>query len=55
MKNIFIKWNITRDELNKAVDELCAHGVAKGCYPNMNALLAAIDLLTDGDIKGDEE
>lgn len=55
MKNILKKWDITSDELKKAVDELCAKGIAKGCYPNTNALLAAIDLLSSGDIKGDEE
>lgn len=55
MKNILKKWNITNDELNKAVDELCAKGIAKGCYQNTNALLAALDLLSCGDIKGDEE
>ena len=55
MKNLLKKWNITKDELNKAIDELCAKGIAKGCYQNTNALLAALDLLTSGDIKGDEE
>ena len=53
--NILKKWNITREELNKAVDELCAKGVAKGCYQNTNALLAVLDLLSSGDIKEDNE
>ena len=54
--NILKKWNITHEELNKAVDELCAKGVAKGCYQNTNALLAVLDLLSSGDIKeGNEE
>lgn len=41
MKNILSKWNITPEELNQATDELCAKGIAKGCYQNTNALLAA--------------
>ena len=53
--NLLKKWNITREELNKAVDELCAKGVAKGCYQNTNALLAVLDLLSSGDIKEDNE
>ena len=53
--NILKKWNITREELNKAVDELCAKGVAKGCYQNTNALLAVLDLLSSGDIKEENE
>lgn len=40
MKNILSKWNITPEELNQATDELCAKGIAKGCYQNTNALLA---------------
>lgn len=55
MKNILKKWNITKDELNKAVDELRAKGVAKGCYQNINALYAALELLTSGNIKGEDE
>lgn len=51
MKNILSKWNITPEELNQANDELCAKGIAKGCYQNTNALLAAVELLTAGDIE----
>lgn len=51
MKNILSKWNITPEELNQATDELCAKGIAKGCYQNTNALLAAVELLTAGDIE----
>lgn len=51
MKNILSKWNITPEELNQATDELCAKGIAKGCYQNTSALLAAVDLLTAGDIE----
>lgn len=51
MKNILSKWNITPEELNQATDELCAKGIAKGCYQSTNALLAAVDLLTAGDIE----
>ena len=53
--NILKKWNITHEELNKAVDELCAKGVAKGCYQNTNALLAVLDLLSSGDIKEEDK
>lgn len=51
MKNILSKWNITPEELNQATDELCAKGIAKGCYQNTNALLAAVELLAAGDIE----
>lgn len=51
MKNILSKWNITPEELNQATEELCAKGIAKGCYQNTSALLAAVDLLTAGDIE----
>lgn len=51
MKNILSKWNITPEELNQATDELCAKGIAKGCFQNTNALLAAVELLTAGDIE----
>lgn len=51
MKNILSKWNITPEELNQATDELCAKGIAKGCYQNTNALLAAVDLLTAGGVR----
>ena len=53
--NILKKWNITHEELIKAVDELCAKGVAKGCYQNTNALLAVLDLLSSGDIKEEDK
>ena len=39
------------EELKQATDELCAKGIAKGCYQNTSALLAAVDLLTAGDIE----
>lgn len=55
MKNILKKWNITKDELNKAVDELCTKGVAKGYYRNKDVLLAALEFLASGDIKGEDE
>ena len=42
MKNILSKWNITPEELNQATDELCAKGIAKGCYQNTSALLALV-------------
>lgn len=51
MKNILSKWNITPEELKQATDELCAKGIAKGCYQNTSALLAAVDLLTAGESK----
>lgn len=51
MKNILSKWNITPEELKQATDELCAKGIAKGCYQNTSALLAAVDLLAAGDIE----
>lgn len=49
--NVCAKWEITRKELQEAVDELCAKGVGKGCYQNTNALLAALELLSSGDIE----
>lgn len=51
MNNILSKWNITPEELNQATNELCAKGIAKGCYQNTSALLAAVELLTAGDIE----
>lgn len=54
MKNILSKWNITPEELNQATDELCANGIAKGCYQNTSALLAAVELLTAGDIEDEK-
>lgn len=51
MKNILSKWNIIPEELNQATDELCAKGIAKGCYQNTRALLAAVELLAAGDIE----
>lgn len=49
--NVCAKWEITRKELQEAVDELCAKGVGKGRYQNTNALLAALELLSSGDIE----
>lgn len=51
MKNILSKWNITPEELNQATDELCAKGIAKGCYQNTSALLAAVELLAAGGVR----
>lgn len=48
------KWGITAEEFKAAVDELCAKGVGKGCYQNTNALLACLDLLSQGDIEDGE-
>ncbi len=50
MKNILSMWNITKEELNAAANELCAKGIAKGCFQNTNALLACCELLSGGDI-----
>lgn len=49
-KNILAKWGITEEELKAATEELCAKGIAKGCYQKTNALLAVLDLMTAGDI-----
>ncbi|MFQ9737731.1 MAG: hypothetical protein ACLR06_08335 [Christensenellaceae bacterium] len=53
--NVCAKWEITRKELQEAVDELCAKGVGKGCYQNTNALLAALELLSSGDIEEEQK
>ena len=50
-ENLKAKYEITDEDLKQAQDELCAKGIAKGCFQNTNALLALIDLLTAGDIK----
>lgn len=49
-ENVKAKWDVTNKELKQAVDELCAKGVGKGCFQNMNALLALLDLISAGDI-----
>lgn len=53
--NVCAKWEITRQELQIAVDELCAKGVGKGCYQNTNALLAVLELLSVGDIEEEQK
>lgn len=52
--NVCAKWEITWQELQEAVDELCAKGVRKGRYQNASALLAALDLLLSGDIEEEQ-
>lgn len=54
-QNVLKKWNITAEQLKEACQELCAKGVGKGCYQNTNDLLAALDLLTKGDIPEEEQ
>lgn len=53
--NLKKKWDVTSEELKAAEDELCAKGVGKGCYQNMNALLALLDVMTAGDIPAQAE
>lgn len=50
-ENLCFKWRITREELQAGVDELCAKGVAKGCFQKTDVLLALMELLTQGDIE----
>lgn len=54
-ENLKRKWQVTDAELKAAADELCAKGVGKGCFPNTNALLAIMDVLTAGDIPAQAE
>lgn len=49
-KNLCDKYGISPEEFNAAVDELCARGVAKGCYQQTTALIAVLDLLSNGDL-----
>lgn len=49
MKNILSKWNITPEELNQATDELCAKGIAKGCYQNTKSNKNAKTKIREGE------
>lgn len=49
-ENVKAKWDVTNEELKQAADELCAKGVGKGCFQNINALFALLDLISAGDI-----
>lgn len=51
--NVCEKYGITREELKTAVDEMCANGIARGCYQNTQALIAIVDLMTAGDISAE--
>lgn len=51
-KNLMQKYNITEDEINTAVDEICKHGLAKSCCDSY-ALVAVVDLMCNGDIGED--
>ena len=40
------KYRNNYETFSKTVDELCAHGVGKGCYQNYEALLDVLEILT---------
>ena len=42
------KYDVTREELNKTIDEFCKGGLSNCC--NSNAMIALVDLLTNGDL-----
>lgn len=49
--NVCAKYDITRKELQEGVDQACSYFV-KRMACNMQILLAIMDLLTTGDIRG---
>jgi hypothetical protein len=53
-KNLCEKYDLTVEEIKRAVDEISKHGMAKSCCNTM-ALVAVADLLTSGDVSKSKE
>lgn len=52
-KNLMKKYNITEDQINLTIDEICKHGVGGSCC-DAYWLCAVIDLMCNGDIPADD-
>ena len=48
-KGLRQKYDVTVEEIEHAIDELCKHGISGSCCDAM-ALIAVVDLMTNGDI-----
>lgn len=48
-KNLRQKYDLTVEEVDHAVDEICKHGIGRACCDGL-ALVAVVELMSNGDI-----
>lgn len=42
----FLKTKPTRKMIHDTIDELCAHGIAAGCYQDYNVLITLVEIMS---------